>query len=128
MEEVPMPMMAVCGLDCGSCDIRRAPFDPHAAQSVVKWFKERGWLDKHEDIEQVIARKMYCNGCRGDRTVHWSPDCVLLKCCVDQRGLEYCGQCPDFFVCERIEAFANDGHQHHREAVERLRRMHRSEP
>ncbi|MBC7249197.1 MAG: DUF3795 domain-containing protein [Anaerolineae bacterium] len=128
MTEVPGTMMAVCGLDCGSCDIRRAPFDPEAARSVVTWFKERGWLEEHEGIEQVIARKMYCNGCRGDRTVHWSPDCVLLKCCVDERGLEHCGQCPDFVTCERIEAFANDGHRHHQEAVERLRRMRGSGP
>lgn len=115
-------MMAVCGLDCGTCDIRRAPEDPDAAQSVVDWFRKRGWLEEDEGIAQVIEREMYCTGCRGDRVVHWAPDCPLLICCVDEKHLEHCAQC-DEFVCEKLQAFATDGHAHHREAVERLKRI-----
>jgi hypothetical protein len=43
MKENQTQMMAVCGLDCGACEIRRAPFDSEAARSVVAWFKEMGW-------------------------------------------------------------------------------------
>ncbi len=120
--QVSISMMAVCGLDCGSCDIRLLPFDPAAAQRIVAWFRERGWLREDEGVSEVIERKMYCMGCRGDRTVHWSPDCALLKCCVDERHLEHCGQCAELFTCERLEAFANE-HQRYREAVDRLRMM-----
>jgi hypothetical protein len=114
--------MAVCGLDCGSCEIRLAPENPEAARIVVAWFQEMGWLDESEGIAEVIEREMYCTGCRGDRSVHWSPDCPLLICCVDEKHLEHCAQC-DEFVCEKLEAFATDGQTRHREAVERLRKI-----
>jgi hypothetical protein len=125
MENVQSPMMAVCGLDCGTCEIRRAPDDPEAARVVVAWFHEMGWLEESEGIAEVIERGMYCTGCRGDRSVHWSPDCPLLHCCVDEKHLEHCGQCSEF-VCERLEAFANDGQTHHKEAVEHLKQMAKS--
>jgi hypothetical protein len=118
-------MMAVCGLDCGLCKIRLAPTDPEAAQVVVAWFREMAWLEADEGISEVIERGMYCTGCRGDRSLHWSPDCPLLKCCVDRRHLEHCAQC-DEFVCDKLEAFANDGQAHHREAVERLEQIAKS--
>jgi hypothetical protein len=86
-------MMAVCGLDCGTCDIRRAPTDPEAARVVVAWFQEKEWLEEDEGIAEVIEREMYCTGCRGDRSTHWSPDCPLLRCCVDEKHLEHCAQC-----------------------------------
>jgi hypothetical protein len=49
----------------------------------------------------------------------------LLICCVDEKHLEHCGQCQEF-VCAKLEAFANDGHQHHKEAVERLKQIAKS--
>jgi hypothetical protein len=118
-------MMAVCGLDCGSCEIRLAPDDPEAARVVVAWFREKGWLEESEGIAEVIERGMYCKGCRGDRSVHWSPDCPLLICCVDEKHLEHCAQC-DQFACEKLEAFATDGQAHHREAVEHLKQLAKS--
>jgi hypothetical protein len=115
-------MMAVCGLDCDACDIRRVPTDPEAARRVAVWFHEMGWLKEDEGKVEIVECSMYCTGCRGDRSVHWSPDCPLLHCCVDEKHLEHCAQC-DEFVCEKLSAFANDGHQHHKDAVERLKRI-----
>lgn len=122
MTRIRSEMMGACGLDCGTCEIRQAPHDAEAAGVVVRWFQEMGWLDEDEDITEVIERGMYCTGCRGDRSLHWSPDCPILLCCVDERHLEHCGQC-EGFVCETLEAFANDGQAQHGEAVERLRRI-----
>ncbi len=45
-------MMAVCGLDCGTCDIRLVPTDPEAAQRVVAWFHEMGWLEEGEGVAE----------------------------------------------------------------------------
>ncbi|MFO7742264.1 MAG: DUF3795 domain-containing protein [Anaerolineae bacterium] len=118
-------MTAVCGLDCGTCEIRRARTDPGAAQVVVAWFQAMGWLEEDEGISEVIERGMTCTGCRGDRELHWSPDCSLLHCCVDESHLQHCAQC-DEFVCEKLEAFANDGQAHHREAVEHLKQIAKS--
>ena len=60
----------------------------------------------------MIEQGMYCRGCRGDRSLHWSPDCPILLCCVDERHLEHCAQCKDF-LCETLEALTNDGQTQH---------------
>jgi hypothetical protein len=94
-------MIAACGLDCESCDIRLAPTDPAAAEVVISWFRGQGWLADDEGMEQVIERKMYCTGCLGDRDIHWSADCWILDCCVDRRGHSNCSKC-DEFACDRL--------------------------
>jgi hypothetical protein len=114
-------MMAACGLDCGSCEIRLAPTDPAAARVVVDWFRQQGWLSADEGMAEVIERKMYCHGCLGDRDIHWSADCWILACCVDQRGHDNCSQC-EAFACDRLVEWAqhNDGY---RAALGRLRAL-----
>jgi hypothetical protein len=119
-------MMGVCGLDCSTCEIRLAPTDPAAAEVIVSWFRERGWLGEGEGISEVIEREMTCKGCQEDRSMHWSPDCPLLVCCVDEKHLDHCAQC-DEFACAKVEAFASHGQIHRREAVERLQRLARSQ-
>lgn len=114
-------LTAVCGLDCGSCDIRRAPTDAVAAQRILAWFREMGWLDENEGLSEVIQRSMYCTGCRGDRSVHWSPDCWILKCCADEKGLDFCHEC-DVFPCEQLNEWSMENVQY-AQALERLQRM-----
>jgi hypothetical protein len=92
---------SVCGLDCGGCDLRRLPTDNLAANRIISWFQEMGWLSEREGLAEVINRGVYCRGCRGERTVHWSADCWILRCCVDERRLDFCYQCDDF-PCERL--------------------------
>ena len=113
-------MLAACGLDCGPCPIRQIPLDAGAAKEAIEWFKSMGWLKEAEGVAEAIERKMYCNGCQGDRSIHWSADCVIMVCCVDGKGQQHCGQCSELMSCDKLEAFANDEHAHHREAVRRL--------
>ena len=117
----PEEMIAVCGLNCGMCDIRRAPDDPEAAQRIVTWFRKEGWLKEDEGMKEVIERSMYCKGCRGDRSVHWSPDCSILACCVDDKGHEFCYQCDDF-PCEQLIKWAEQGAPY-TDALNRLKAM-----
>ncbi len=114
-------MIAVCGLDCGPCPLRRVTFDAEAAQEVAAWFREQGWLEEGEGAAEVAARGPYCQGCRGDRSVHWSPDCWIRACCVDEKGLSFCSEC-DVFPCGRLEEWAL-GSPRYGEALERLRGM-----
>jgi hypothetical protein len=114
-------MIAVCGLDCSQCDIRKAPSDPDAANRIVAWFKKEGWLKENEGIKEVIKRGMYCKGCRGDRSVHWSPDCWILKCCVDEKGNRFCYEC-DGFPCERLSERAKQD-DHYGKALDRLKEI-----
>ncbi|RLD17919.1 MAG: hypothetical protein DRI33_04660 [Caldiserica bacterium] len=107
-------MIAVCGLDCSGCDIFKAANNPEIAQEIVDWLKkERDTEVKIEDIR--------CLGCRGDRTKHWSPDCWILKCCVDRKGLEFCYQCEDF-LCKKLNEWAK-GSKEYGAALNRLKEM-----
>ena len=114
-------MLAACGLDCGPCPIRRIPFDPEAAAKMVGWFREMGWLKEAEGVAEVIERGMYCKGCQGDRSVHWTDNCTIMLCCVDEKHKQHCGECAELMSCDKLEAFASDEHVHHQEAVNRLR-------
>jgi hypothetical protein len=68
-----------------------------------------------------IVAQGECKGCRGPQDQHWSPDCEFLPC-ARQRGHTYCFECSDF-PCDKLQAFASDGYEHHRLAVEHLKRM-----
>jgi hypothetical protein len=113
--------IAVCGIDCGGCDIRRIPFDPAAAERMVAWFREMEWLAEEEGVAEIVERGMYCHGCRGDRAVHWSAECPILVCCVDERGLQSCAEC-DSFPCTRLTDRAR-GNTRYAAALQRLRDM-----
>jgi hypothetical protein len=80
-----------------------------------------GWLAEGEGVEEVLARSMYCPGCRGDRSVHWSADCWILQCCVDEQGLDHCSQCARF-PCERLVEWA-EGSEAYSTALARLHCM-----
>ena len=107
-------MIAACGLDCTRCDVFQAGDNPRIAQRIIDWFSsERGIQLKPEDV--------HCEGCRGDRANHWSADCWILECCVDDKGLESCYECEDF-PCQRLKDWAK-GSERYGDALERLKGM-----
>lgn len=115
------PMLAACGLDCATCELRLAPTHPEAARVVVAWFKQQGWLSEAEGMAEVLERRMFCTGCLGNRETHWSSDCWILACCVDQRGHSNCSEC-EAFPCDRLVAWSkqNEGYS---AALARLREL-----
>jgi hypothetical protein len=116
-----MDMMAACGLNCVTCEIRLAPSDQHAADVLIKWFISEGWLPENEGMPEVIERRMYCTGCLGSRATHWSSDCWILTCCVDQYGLTNCSQCSDS-PCERLVTWSEQNDSY-RQALKTLKRL-----
>ena len=68
-----------------------------------------------------MARGPHCLGCRGDRSAHWAESCWILKCCVDNKGLEYCYEC-ELFPCARLSEWAEERNQY-AEALKRLQQM-----
>jgi putative nucleotidyltransferase with HDIG domain len=107
-------VIAACGLICDECDIHRATSDARVAEDMAAWFRE-------EQSLTVAAEEIRCEGCKGDRQRHWSPDCWMLKCCVDQRGLEFCYLCPDF-PCQRLLEWSLNSPRY-ASALERLKKM-----
>lgn len=118
-------MMAACGLLCGSCDIRRMPFDDESARVTIDWYREMGWLTMDQGVKEAFEKNMVCTGCHGDRKTHWSSDCWILKCCVDEKHLRYCHECSDF-PCNRLVEWSkqNEGYA---KAFERLRAVRSSQ-
>lgn len=115
-------MIAPCGLDCEPCSIRMIPLDAETAEEAIKWFKQMGWLKEDEGVKEAIERNLYCKGCHSDRDdVHWSPDCGILKCCLDEKNLEFCYECEDF-ICEQLKKWGEEG-EHHQKAIENLMLM-----
>jgi hypothetical protein len=107
-------VIAACGLDCTECDIRLAAEDPEIARRTADWFGAELGIDLSlEDVR--------CEGCKGDRAKHWSPDCWILQCCVDDRGLEFCCECEDF-PCQNLKEWAQ-GSERYSHALQRLERM-----
>jgi len=103
--------MAPCGINCKECGIYRATNDPEEAKRIADWFVANG--------TEVQPEQVRCLGCPGDREQHWSGNCEILACCIDEKGLELCHQCDDF-VCDRLEDFAGKSDRY-QEAVERLK-------
>jgi hypothetical protein len=101
-------MTAACGLDCGTCSIRRHPFDEAAAAEIIPRYRTKGWLRENEGVAEAIARKMGCNGCHSERSAHWSADCWILQCCVDQKGLQHCAERAGFPCARLVEWSATD--------------------
>jgi len=113
--------MAVCGLQCRECDVYLVTSDDNAAKSVCSWFREMGWLKEGETMADFLSKAPYCTGCRGDREKHWSPDCQILLCCVDGKGLDNCSECSDF-PCDKLENRAGEDDRY-AEALETLKGM-----
>ena len=107
-------MIAVCGLVCDGCDIMEAATNTELAQRIADWFKRE--LNKEVKPEQI-----HCAGCKGNRDVHWDAECWILRCCVDQKGLDFCYQC-DEFPCDRLSEWAGQNDRYG-EALDRLRSM-----
>jgi hypothetical protein len=116
------PMIAVCGIDCTNCPLLRASQgDEEAAEHLAAWWRNEGWLDEGEGADEVLAGGPHCLGCLGDRDAHWSANCWILTCCVDDHGLDSCHKCDDF-ACERLVEWAGQNDRYGA-ALNRLRQM-----
>lgn len=111
-----------CGLICKECSLFLIPSDKRAANEVLKWFKKEGCILEVQSIEDIIKNGDYCEGCRSSREkLHWSPDCPILKCCLDIKNLENCSECEDFPCDEYREWIGNI--KSHKKAYDRLKNI-----
>ena len=106
-------IIGACGLICSNCKIYNAPNNPEIAEKLVEHFQGM-W-------ENVKQQDFHCGGCWGDKSELWSPDCWIRKCCVSQKNLKFCYECPEFPCLKLKEWVKKDtGYE---EALERLKKM-----
>lgn len=107
--------ISICGLNCSKCDIYLAS---HGDQAILKelldYFKE-------QRNEIVNPDSFACNGCRSSNDVHWSSDCKMRACALNE-NLNYCFECTDF-PCSIVNKFGSDGMDHHRRTIENSKKM-----
>lgn len=113
INEKKQQKIAVCGLDCGNCDIYNASNNPEIAHQLVKQF-QGAW-------EDVKAEDFHCNGCRSNKTQCWTPDCWIRECCVNNKNLEYCYECQEF-PCIKLKKWANKS-ERYGNALNQLKKM-----
>ena len=116
--------LAPCGIDCNECASYKVTMeqDLNAAEFLVEWYKNMGWIGKDESAEAVLKKNPLCKGC-------WNTakeDC-FFKCpcgsrdfrvCVTEKQINHCGECSDF-PCEHYREFAT-GNKSHKKAMEHL--------
>jgi hypothetical protein len=90
--------IAACGLNCNTCPIHLAPNNPQIAKKLTEDFNGLWKNMKPEDFS--------CVGCWGEDDEMWSPDCEIRKCCIKDKNLQYCYECPEF-PCDRLKNWAN---------------------
>jgi len=76
MSEYPLkqnPFVGACGLDCGLCP------------------------------RYHTTGSSRCPGCAGPDFEQKHPPCGFITCCVKQKHLEACAQCPDWKSCEKVK-------------------------
>jgi len=107
--------LGACGINCGNCDIRLATENKEIAEHLAKGFSEK------RIIPNATPDMFRCDSCRGDRSMHWSPNCFILECCVDDRGLQNCSRCPDF-PCLKLEEWSTQNERYEK-ALNRLKSL-----
>lgn len=90
--------IAYCGLDCESCEARRATVndDDSLRQKVAKEWSE---LNSVEITPEMIN----CTGCRivGVKTPFCESLCPIRQCAMG-RDVETCGGCGEMNKCEKL--------------------------
>lgn len=99
-------MIAVCGLDCATCDARLATVaNDQAAKARVaaEWRK----MFHSEDINEQFVT---CEGCHSSNNVlsGYCGQCPI-RACATQRGLVNCGHCSELDSCETYVGMFKDG-------------------
>jgi len=105
--------LSICGLNCAKCEIYQASHGDNALlEELMNYFKE--------NVDPNI-QTISCEKCKGPTNKCWSDDCEMRSCAM-KRNVRYCFECPDF-ICDILEKFANDGHDHHKRTVENMKKM-----
>lgn len=115
--------MAACGVDCQGCVSYKVTVehDMKSAQSLVEWYRGRGWIGEDEGADAVMNKNPLCRGC-------WNTtDDCFFKCgcgrrdfriCCIERQIDHCGQCGDF-PCAYYKDWASWS-ETHQKAMEHL--------
>jgi len=98
-------LIAPCGLDCESCDVRIATINDDnelRARTAEKWCRLNG-------TDTIKPEHMNCLGCmsEGVKTVFCTSMCRVRKCCLS-KGFTNCAHCDVKRTCEDLSVFISN--------------------
>ncbi len=91
--------LAPCGVDCRPCEVLRVTIHGgELSPDVVQSWQELA--RKHWGMRNLDPRTIRCRGCRDKSFTRFpgSPPCPVIGC-LERRGLESCGLCPEMMSC-----------------------------
>ena len=100
--------LAACGIDCTECGSYKVTMeqDLNAAEGLVEWYRNMGWIEKDEGAEAVVKKNPLCKGCwNSTDDCFFKHGCGILICCKEKQ-INHCDECSDF-PCERYNEFAS---------------------
>jgi hypothetical protein len=111
--------LAACGIDCNECGQYKVTLyqDREAAENLVPWFRQIGWIGKCQGTKAVLKRAPLCRGCWSDVGFCMN-GCGIRRCCIEKK-INNCAECVDF-PCEKCITFMTDGLEHHKKAMKYL--------
>ena len=85
-------LAAICGLFCPSCSLFIASTqDPARLRAISERFG-------------IAPEELECRGCRSDKRGFYCREHCKMTECAAERGLDFCGACPEF-PCADLKAF-----------------------
>lgn len=109
-------LIAICGLDCETCDARVATLtDDNALREKTA----KAWSEMNH--APITPEMINCEGCRMDgvKTPFCETLCPIRQCALS-KGFATCGDCPDMEDCDNVGAV----HKSDPEAKKRLTGQH----
>jgi hypothetical protein len=83
---------AVCGLFCPACTLFiGTQEDPQRLQQL-------------SGVLKLPVEDMRCGGCRAEQRSFFCRDLCKMVKCAEEKGLEFCGSCPDY-PCQELKDF-----------------------
>ena len=100
--------MAPCGVDCNECASYKVTMngDLKAAESLVPWFRERGWIGADEGAAAVVKKAPLCKGCWSDYRWNGCGGTDFRMCC-ERKKIDHCGECGRF-PCEHYNGWGHE--------------------
>lgn len=92
-------------------DVTREQWLPRVVWSATGAAVRRATGNKRlaEELAPLLGRAandIHCAGCRLDRTNWFARECETYDCCVNQKGVDFCYECPDL-PCARLAPSVN---------------------
>ena len=96
--------LVYCGCDCEECNIYRAMVygEELKPETIQRWQED---ARKYWGIDSLEPEQLDCRGCRygGEDVFYGFRFCPIRGCC-KERGLSSCGLCPEWMICEWLDA------------------------